>query len=92
MLQFLRNGDKVARGFRVSKDDERLILASIGRNEGSLIVNVVDVGNGEKSYGLKAIWTSGKIRLVDQRFVANETGSYVVELVSAVPRKRGEIF
>ncbi len=89
-MQFLKTGQKVSKGFRVSDHDRSMISSVLGQGEGTLQVNVVRVSDGYKEYGLKAIWSSGKIRLVDQRFVPNEYESYVLEVVSIKHRNKGD--
>lgn len=89
-MKFLKTSEKVTRGFRTSDHDRKMIRGFLGESEGALMVNLVRVSDGYKDYGLSAIWTSGKIKVVDPRFESREDDSYVVEIVSIRYRQKGE--
>lgn len=89
-MHFLKNGAKVTKGFRVSEHDTRMIKSFLGTDTGTLVVNLIRVSDGHKDYGISAIWTSGKIRIVDHRVAVSEDDSYVVEVVSIKHRQKGE--
>jgi hypothetical protein len=89
-MKFLTVGSKMMKGLRLSFADEAEVREACPTGAGKLIINLIDTDTCRKVEGLKAIWTSNRIRLVDENIVIDPEVAYVVEVVSIEPRRKGE--
>lgn len=89
-MRFIKKNVKES-GFRLDLRDEARVRQRCGSTGlGSLLLNVLNLDTREWANGVKAIWSSDKLRIVDPLFKYDEMAEYLIEVVEIRERQKGE--
>jgi len=88
-LHYIKN----AHGFRIDKRiSQHIIRHCPNTGLGSLYLDIMNLSTRQWQCDVKAIWSSGKLRIIDGDFISNNDDQYLIEVTKINERERGEIF